>query len=220
MAVFVRPSASWLPPRIILAIVGAVVFSSAPSRAQAEDLVNPFGREETAAPVPVAGDADLDALQFSGLVSIVDQRSFNFTDTRTRKNFWVPMNGTENGFTVVSYDANAEQVVVRRGTRTRPIALRKTVLVALPAGAGARPAGPTGPVPVTTAAAPRPPGSGVDEIKNPKTPAEIKQAEFEARMLVSDLLDISMQERARQKALRDAQARGQTGPSPAPPAAR
>jgi hypothetical protein len=39
-------------------------------------------------------------------------------------------------------------------------------------------------------------------------------------MLVSDLLDISMQERARQKALRDAQSRGQTAPATPPPPTR
>jgi hypothetical protein len=59
--------------------------------------------------------------------------------------------------------------------------------------------------PVTTAEVARPAGSGVDEIKNPKTPAEIKQAEYEARMLVSDLLDISMKAREEQRKLREAQ---------------
>jgi hypothetical protein len=46
---------------------------------------------------------------------------------------------------------------------------------------------------------------GVDEIRNPQTPEEIKQAEYEARMLVSDLLQISMQERERQRLLREQQ---------------
>jgi hypothetical protein len=191
--------------------------------AQETQLVNPFGQETAPAATVDSGDADLNALEFSGLASILDQRSFNFTDSRTRKNFWVPLNGTENGFTVESYDEQAEQVVVRRGSRTRPIPLRKTHLVAVPAVANSphRPSQPAPvAVPITTAGAPRPPGQGVDEIKNPKTPEEVKQAEYEARMLVSDLLDISMQERARQKALRDAQARGQTAPGAQPPPAR
>jgi hypothetical protein len=192
-----------------------------PLGAQQSELIDPFRHDQAAVVVADSGDADLNALEFSGLASIIDQRSFNFTDSRTRKNFWVPLGGTENGFTVESYDEHSEQVVVRRGTRTRPISLRKTVLVAMPVTANPTYRPNSAPVPpVTTAAAPRAPGTGVDEIKNPKSPEEIKQAEYEARMLVSDLLDISMQERARQKALRDAQARGQPAPGTLPAAPR
>jgi hypothetical protein len=209
-------------PHLVACAAAAVLSLSAAlseTSAQQASLINPFEQTNAAPVVADAGDADLNALEFSGVAAIVDQRSFNFTDTRTRKNFWVPLNGTENGFTVESYDERAEQVVVRRGTHTRPITLRKTQLVALPVPANHQPYTPP---PITTAAAtaPRAPGPGVDELKNPKTPAEIKQAEYEARMLVSDLLDISMQERARQKALREAQARGQTPQAVPPPPTR
>lgn len=167
--------------------------------AQSEDN-NPFRPAgNSAVGAAPAGDAELDALQFSGLWSIGSERSFNFTDSRTRKSFWVPLNGTENGITVVSYDDANEQVVVRRGGNQRPLALRKAVLVAAPGSPVATAK------PVVTAPVARPAGSGVDEIKNPKTPAEIKQAEYEARMLVSDLLDISMKAREEQRKLREAQ---------------
>lgn len=205
--------ARWRPT--LLGGVCLLAATASPADAQQTQLINPFGQVATAPVTADAGDADLNALEFSGVAAILDQRSFNFTDTRTRKNFWVPLNGTENGFTVESYDEQNEQVVVRRGSRTRPISMRKTQLVALPAAGGNQPPRMNHPPPITTAAAntPRPAGAGVDEIRNPKTPQEIKQAEFEARMLVSDLLDISMQERARQKALREAQARGQAAPT-------
>lgn len=203
----------WLPLLISTFVAPLAV------AAQSND-PNPFEPPAaTPGPGPAVGDADLDALQFSGVSTIGDETSFNFSDPRTRKSFWVSLKGSsEGGFSVVSYDAAAEQVVVRHGSRTRPISLRKSVLVAAPVVI-ARPAAAP---PITTAAnAPRPSGGGVDEIKNPKTPEEIKQAEYEARMLVSDLLDISMQERARQRAIREAQTRGQAAsPTGSPPVRR
>ena len=209
MRSFVRNHCDLL--RVVLA--GLMVATGVGSRgiAQTEESDNPFRPTGGAAPAAVStGNAELDALQFSGLSSIGTQRSFNFTDARTRKSFWIPLNGTENGFSVVSYDETNEQVVVRYGTHQRPLSLRKAVLVAAP---GAPTAGPTRPAATTvTAAAPQPRGSGVDEIKNPKTPAEIKQAEYEARMLVSDLLDISMKAREEQRKLREAQQRGRAAP--------
>lgn len=198
---------SWFVLLAVAAGAGAALPTVQAQEAPAK-LINPFGRAEAAAPVADAGDPDLAALVFSGLSSILDQRSFNFTDQRSLKSFWVPLHGTENGFTVESYNEQTEKVVVRRGTRTREIALGKSVLVAAPNAGGPKYAM-TAPTPLSP---PRPAGAGVDEIKNPKTPEEIKQAEYEARMLVSDLLDISMQERARQKALRDAQGRGPVSP--------
>jgi hypothetical protein len=122
----------------------------------------------------------------------------------------VPLNDTVNGITVVSYDAANEQVLVRRGLIERPLALRKAVLVAAPVSPVAMPGRQMPNAPVAAA---RPPGTGVDEIKNPKTPEEIKQAEYEARMLVSDLLDISMKAREEQRRLREAQRNGQPAPA-------
>jgi hypothetical protein len=174
-------------------------------------LINPF---PTAAPKiesMAKSNPDLDALEFTGVSSILDQRSFNFTDKRTRKSFWVPLHGTANDFTVVSYDEKAEQIVVRRGQHSRTIDLRKPRLIVTPAAPMV--AHTNNPPASTAMPANATPGSGVDELRNPQTPEEIKQAEYEARMMVSDLLDISMQERARQKALRDAERAAKARPA-------
>jgi hypothetical protein len=97
------------------------------------------------------------------------------------------------------------------------VALRQVKIAAMPAA---------GVAPAVVSVPARPPGSpppvvtrtaNGGEIVNPKTPQEIAQAEMEARMMVSDLLEISMQERARQKALREAQK--QQGGQPAAPTA-
>ncbi len=195
--------------RLVATLVVCAWLSGAGLGAEDAPSDNPFQRAGIVSnPAASSGDADLDALQFSGLSSIGDQRSFNFTDQRTHKSFWVPMGGAENGVSIVSYDEQNEQVTVRRGRVQKPLSLRKAVLVAATSGSAMPPrAGPS--FTVANNPPPHPPGSGVDEIKNPKTPAEVKQAEYEARMLVSDLLDISMKAREEQRKLREARERGQ-----------
>jgi len=159
-----------------------------------------------AAPAP-ASDPVLDAIELSGISIIGDEQRFNLVDTRTKKSFWVELHATENGLTVESYNPEDDSVVVRHGDRRRRVELRRSVIVA--SGGAPRPA----PLPGEDLPGVPPPVEipphiqGVDEIKDPKTPEEIKQAEFEARMLVSDLLQISMRERARRKALREQQAK-------------
>ncbi len=161
-------------------------------------------------------DGELNAIQLAGISTLGGQSMFNLVDSRNNKSFWVTMKGTANGFTVDSYDAATDTVVIGYNGRTRPLKLRQAKIASMPTG----PAMPA-PVPVrAVATGPQPavihtPNGA--EISNPKTPQEIAQAETEARNLVSDLLEISMQERARQKALREAAQKQQGGsPPPAP----
>lgn len=196
-------------------VLGAVLLPAAMSNGTEEPSV--FDRPAPATAQPAnSSDGDLGALQLSGISTLGGQSMFNFVDARNNRSFWVPLNGTTNGFSVTAYDAATETVVVGRNGQSRPIKLRQAKIAALP--------GPVGAAPNVQVPA-RPPGSPPPavirtadggEIVNPKTPQEIAQAEMEARMMVSDLLEISMQERARQKALREAQ---QKQPQGAPPAA-
>jgi len=171
------------------------------------------------APPANSVDGDLGALQLSGISTLGGQSMFNFVDARNNRSFWVPLNGTTNGFSVTAYDVATETVVVGRNGQSRPIKLRQAKIAALP--------GPVVPAPtvqVPTRAPGSPPPAVIrtadgGEIVNPKTPQEIAQAEMEARMMVSDLLEISMQERARQKALREAQQKQPQGEPPAAPQA-
>lgn len=187
------------------------------------DELTVFDRPSATSTQPAnTGDADLAALQLSGVSSLGGQRMFNLVDSRNNKSFWVPMNGSANGFSVTAYDEQTVTVTVTRNGQARQVALRQVKIAAMPT-AGSTPASVQVPA--------RPPGSPPvavvrtadgGEIVNPKTPQEIAQAEMEARMMVSDLLEISMQERARQKALREAQKQqggqplGAAAPAPAP----
>lgn len=158
-------------------------------------------------------DADLGALQLSGISTLGGHSMFNFVDSRNNRSFWVPLKGSANGFTVISYDENTDTVVVDRNGQQRPVKLRQAQIASMPTPTVA----PSVPA-VARPAAGQPIAvvKTVDggEIVNPKTPQEIAQAEMEARMMVSDLLEISMQERARQKALREAQRQQQQKQQP------
>lgn len=148
-----------------------------------------------------ATNADLAALQLSGISALGPELRFNLVNPRTKKSFWVRLNGTVSGFTVTAYDQKTSAVVVEHGGSSRRITLRRPTFIAAAQPAAVqtplKPPEPYTPIPDTV--------EGVDEIKDPKTPEEIKQAEYEARMLVSDLLQISMQERERQRLLREQQ---------------
>jgi len=186
--------------KCVAGIAMALAFAAALSAA--EPGASPFlpagSKPAPAAPAP---DLDLQGLQLSEISVIGDEQQFNLVNTRTKQSFWLGLGASEGGFTVESYDAEGDSVVVSRGGKTRRLELRQSKIIA----SGA--ANSTLPALKSASDVPDLQIVGVDEVKNPKTPKEIKQAEFEARMLVSDLLEISMQERARQRALREAKAK-------------
>ena len=182
--------------------------------AGASDPVSIFDEPPRAAELaPVAKDPRLEALHLTGISLVGDVRSFNIYDTQGKKSYWIRKDEAFDGFKVVGYDAATQSVTVQSPVTARIVPLRHARIVAVSPTIAA-PAAVVVPPPFES----KIPAHvvGVDELKNPKTPAEIKQAEYEARMMVSDLLEISMQERARQKALRDAQKNGQTVTTPPP----
>jgi hypothetical protein len=197
-----RCNSLWVSAIVAVAVAHATAFAAGgPS---------PFDPAPSGPVQPQVGDRELEALQLSGISVIGSQQSFNLTDSISKKSFWVSLNETVNGFRVVSFDPQNDSVVVHRGAFSRVVPLRRAVIAVQAV-----------PVPVPAASppaeGPKRPVVGVNEIANPKTPKEVAQAEFEARMLVSDLMEISMQERARQRALREAQQKQQGQPQPPAP---
>lgn len=195
-----------------------LIFGSLPARGGDENTLFDRPGPPTAAPAS-AGDAELGALQLSGISTLGGKSMFNFIDPRSNRSFWVVLHGTTNGFSVESYDESTVTVVVSRQGQSRSLKLRQAQITAMPVAAGAPRVPPVG-VPARTTTGPAPAvirTADGGEIVNPKTPQEIAQAETEARMMVSDLLEISMQERARQKALREAQQKQAAGGAVPPP---
>jgi hypothetical protein len=160
-------------------------------------------------------------------------------DKTARKSHWIAQGETKEGIEVVDYDADREEVVVKVNGIQKTLALRKpgkptgntarvvapahgfnTAAVPLPAQVGPQ-------APIANAIMPAVPGNAPNSSApavapvppSPPTgsPAEVQaKQETEARMLVSDLLEIGMaQRRAYEEAQRKAaESRSQNAASP------
>lgn len=183
-----------------------------------------------------ATDTSAETIEFAG-VSIIGQKTdLIFHDKRSKKNHWIAKGETKEGISVVSYDDVREQVQVKingvektlplrkntkSGNAPRPVApvqLGFNVPTAAPAVANA-----AGVVDLSTvtggaagaAAATAQPAAANTPPPAPNTPESITRQETEARMLVSDLLEIGMVQR---KAYEEAQRKAAQGDSPTPAA--
>jgi hypothetical protein len=182
-------------------------------------------RGGSTAPVALADET----IEFAGVSSIGDKTDLIFYDKTSKKSHWISTGETKEGIAVMNYDDRREEVVVKVNGVQKTLALRKgkgptgtarpvTTLPAgfntplpaplpapvsarlpLPAAQGAsEPSAAMGAVNATSAQPAAAPAAG--------SPAEIQtRQETEARMLVSDLLEIGMaQRRAYEEAQRKA----------------
>ncbi len=161
----------------------------------------PFG-----APRGAGGPAEAanEAIEFTGVSTIGAKTDFVFYDKSAKKSHWIAKGETKGGISMLNYDAKREQAVVKVNGTEKTLNLRK------PAGSSAAartvaavPSGFNIPAPANTAApALTTPAAGVAIPSQPNaTPAAPAapltqvQQETEARMLVSDLLEIGMAQR-------------------------
>ncbi|MDD3180899.1 MAG: hypothetical protein PHQ04_11205 [Opitutaceae bacterium] len=158
-----------------------------------ESLLNnsPFGAPGPDGSSPVV-DSQLDQLEFTG-VSVIGREIFvSVIDRKTGRGGWLPLKtqGTD-GLIAENYDAKKDEITVRLGSRTKVLSLGRAKVTAsatLPAPAGPAAA----PTPQATApSASPPPHTSPSSGK----PPEIEAQEREARLLVSDLLEIGMIQR-------------------------
>jgi len=138
--------------------------------------------------------------EFTGVIITGKTVLINLTDTQARRSFWIQVGRTEDGVEVLDYDRKNDAATVRLRGETRRLVLKQPAVVAS-----------SGTTVATVQVAPSVP------LPPPSTPAE---AEREARMLVSDLLEIGMQQRkAYEEAQRKASAEAarRTGAKPLTP---
>lgn len=148
-----------------------------------------------AAPAPAK-----DGLEFTGVIVTGKTVLLNLTDPQAKKSFWVALGKAEEGVEALDYDRRQDAATVKVRGETRRLVMKQPVVAASSGNSAA-----------TVVVAP------VVPLPPPSTPAE---AEREARMLVSDLLEIGMQQR---KAYEEAQRKAaleaaKTNASPVPPA--
>lgn len=175
------------------------------------------------------GSAPAETLEFAGVSTMGKKTDLVFHDKTTKKNHWVPVGETADGISVVSYDPEREQAVVKIGGTQKVLALRKAAPRSAPAAATMPASVPlNGAPPVSAPPLPLPgqpqmaiaPGTPPSAAPVPPAPAPAAPAqpldaqakqEQEARMLVSDLLEIGM---AQRKAYEEAQRKAAEGTPP------
>lgn len=203
------------PAGALLAACLALAWTQA-LQAQELNLNSPFlANTEAAGPAAAQGD-----LQLSGITILGGETSVCLVDSALKKSFWVAVGSSERGIEVLSCNPAENRAVVRVRGETRTLVLRspsKTPGKQAPGTAAAmapqapRPAQLPPPVVVGPAPAAQPatgtvpatdigPAGGQLPPVIPLTTRE--EQEREARMLVSDLMEIGMRQR---KAYEEAQ---------------
>ncbi|MBL9202739.1 MAG: hypothetical protein JNL39_19655 [Opitutaceae bacterium] len=162
--------------------------------------VSPFG--SAAGPAAAAATAP-EAIEFWGVTSIGKQTDLIFRNKTAKKSSWIAKGETKDGITVLNYDAEKEQAVVRIDGVQKVLSLKKATTSVNVAGMTPLPAGFNVPAATPAIASAPPPASVPAPSTTPPAPqTEIQRQETEARMLVSDLLEIGM---AQRKAYEEAQ---------------
>lgn len=166
-------------------------------RAQSAPKDSPFLPPANAAPATSNATAPY---SLAGMTVLGKDTLVGVTRTSDKRSFWVPVGKTVGEVTVVSYDTTKDQAVIRANGQLQTLTMKKSAVVpGLPA---------TPPVaqPVATAPATAATPPPVDVPTAPMSVQEEK--EMEARMLVTDLLEIGQRQRkAYEEAQRQAAAR-------------
>jgi hypothetical protein len=177
-----------------------------------------------------AAAAKNEALEFIGVTTDGKKTMVNLYDREAKHGSWIQEGKSSGGITVVKYDGAHDQVTIKRDGVEKTLALRSASgVVNGPAPVVTAPVPalmPSTPVTVPGATTSSTPAAGTTVAADGTTPAPATpttktraQQEEEARMLVSDLLEIGIaQRRAYEEAQRKAAAGGQTQPpQPATP---
>ena len=219
----------FLRPALALVALGLAGRATAQSGSAASPFMPPAAAMAAASPS--------ETLEFAG-INVMGAKTFvSVYDKQAKKGRWIAVGGSDAGISVLAYDPRREQIVVKSGDSQKTLTLRKstgalnapTPADVLPPAAGfaAPPIAPIiqkiqpPPPESTDLTGPATPPAGPVFDPNAKPTGEAKpltvaRQEEEARMLVSDLLEIGM---AQRKAYEEAQKKAASGPpdQPAPP---
>ncbi len=150
---------------------------------------SPFSRTTGSSSSPASTAPEEQRYQFTGVIVLEDAPLICVTDTNSNRSQWMKIGQTIAGVTLLRYSAEENQIAVTAGGRESTLAIKKRTF---------DPAKYQSVTPVITAA-PLPTASLAERV-----PITAKEKETDARMLVSDLLEIGMiQRKAYEKAKAD-----------------
>lgn len=214
--------------RVSFRLLAGVLFAGGAWFARAEPPpADEAGNDAAAEETPATSVPDDAGYALVGVVATAQGTLLSILREADNLSFWIPVGGTRDDVTVVSYDARAERAIIRTAGQTLTLPLRdagvapgENEIAAVPSPAEGT--GETVPPPEPPPSADgdnAAPAAAPEEEPPPPPDSEAEQA-MEARMLVSDLLDIGQQQReayeAAQKAAGHASAPADPTAEPAP----
>jgi hypothetical protein len=183
---------------IRFATISATLISAlavaAQASAQAPLKESPFLPPSTASASAKSGvDYELAGMSVAGKATLL-----SITRVKDKRSFWVPVGQSVGEITAVSYDPATDQATIRAEGQLLTLSMRKSVVVSAPVS---KP-------PAPNAAPAGKPAAALPPVAIPPPPANAQEEkETEARMLVTDLLEIGQeQRRAYEEAQRQAAA--------------
>jgi hypothetical protein len=179
---------SRLRHRATLAVTAAIACACV-ATAGTESLVNNSPFLPQSAVTPAGGNGALDRFELRGVASFGGVATFSIYDTGNNRGYWIPLNGSEGGVRVASYDASTEAVVLEGDGGSRRLFLKEAQIQTMM---------PPAPVPVA--------GTAVQGAPLPAAPGAVttEQEMAERRQRI-------IEELRRRRALRQ-QAQGQPAP--------
>jgi hypothetical protein len=122
------------------------------------------------------------------MTTVGKETLLSITREKDKRSTWIAVGKSSNEITVLSYDPKKDEAVIEADGKKLTLPMRKAAAV-IPASARPAPNAHVAPPPSTPVATPAP-----AEIKMPPLNQQ-EEKEMEARMLVSDLLEIGQQQR-------------------------
>jgi len=159
---------------------------------------------------PASGNAPAQAgasaYEFAGMSVAGKATLLSIVRVRDKRSIWVPVGQTVGEITAISYDPKTDEATVRADGQLLKLSMRKSAVV-------------SGPAARLPALPPRPDPQPA-QVSIPPMPANAQEEkETEARMLVTDLLEIGQaQRRAYEEAQKQAAAKERRPGAPARPA--
>jgi hypothetical protein len=150
-----------------------------------------------------AGAGTAEAYELAGSSVVGSEVSVCIFERQAKHSEWIPVGGVSNGVHVISFDAEHDRVIVTVGGVRKELGMRKAAIAALNPSAATSFA--VAPAPSQAQVGPPEPAPASSV---PSTDPAKEQAD--ARMLVSDLLEIGVQQR---KAYQEAKQKAAAAPA-------
>lgn len=170
----------------ILACLASAALMSAQPAQNASPFMPPAGT------ATIAGNDEAKSYELVGVTAAGDHTFLSILRQSDQRSTWIPVGKTVAGITVVRYDPAKDEAVIHADDKDFTLTLRKAQIVPAKLSAESAAASPLlSPASLASATIPGDPAV----VKMPPMSAQ-EEKEMEARMLVSDLLEIGLRQRA------------------------